>query len=158
MDYDLDFIRTFNEEYPFERYIIEEPKSIGYLFDDALLCEVFVPKTEIKPIIGTDGQFTGIFTNVEKDDVYVKIKGPAGEMRMGYFDFSSGIRESIREIFYNDFGQYEWECLFVDHEDKEDLWKKLYRQRDLIEKKYGTPKIKSTPSDELFLKHGIEIV
>ena len=51
MSYDNDFINTFNEYYPFERYIVKEPKKINYLFDDVLLTELFVPSTEIKPCI-----------------------------------------------------------------------------------------------------------
>ena len=44
-NYDKEFLNTFNECYPFERYIIKEPKSIGNLFDDAVLTEIFVPHT-----------------------------------------------------------------------------------------------------------------
>ena len=53
-----DFINEFNDYYPFERYIVKTPKSFVYLFDDAQLTEVFVPSTEIKPIV-IDGQFVG---------------------------------------------------------------------------------------------------
>ena len=48
---DKEFIDTYNEYYPFERYIVKNPEKINYLFDDALLCELFIPSTEIKPII-----------------------------------------------------------------------------------------------------------
>lgn len=48
---DKEFIGTYNEYYPFERYIVKNPKKINYLFDDAILCELFIPSTEIKPII-----------------------------------------------------------------------------------------------------------
>ena len=51
---DKEFINTFNEYYPFERYIVKEPKKINYLFDDVLLTELFVPSTEIKPVKGLD--------------------------------------------------------------------------------------------------------
>jgi hypothetical protein len=44
---DKEFIDVFNEYYPFERYILKNPKSIENLFDDLLLTEIFVPKTEI---------------------------------------------------------------------------------------------------------------
>jgi len=43
MDYDREFLSVFNEYYPFERYIVKDPKSITYLFDDAILTEIFVP-------------------------------------------------------------------------------------------------------------------
>ena len=40
---DKEFIDTYNEYYPFERYIVKHPEKINYLFDDALLCELFIP-------------------------------------------------------------------------------------------------------------------
>lgn len=108
MNYDEEFINTFNECYPFERYIVKEPKPIGNLFDDALLLEIFVPETEIKPIFNDNGSFNR-YTHINNDSVYVKIKGKAGEMRIGYFDFESHIRENIRDIFIEDLGEYEYE-------------------------------------------------
>ena len=54
MNADKDFINIFNEFYPFERYIVRTPKSIEPVFDDLILTEIFVPKTEIKPIIHND--------------------------------------------------------------------------------------------------------
>ena len=30
MSYDTDFINSFNEYYPFERYIVKNPKKINY--------------------------------------------------------------------------------------------------------------------------------
>ena len=48
--YDEQFLNVFNSYYPFERYIIKDPKPIGNLFEDALLTEIFIPLTEIKPI------------------------------------------------------------------------------------------------------------
>ena len=132
MSYDEDFLIIFNEYYPFERYIVREPKSIGNLFDDALLLEVFVPNTEIKPILNPDGSICR-WTRINQDEVYIKIKGPAGVMRMGYYN---SIREKIFNIIYNDFGDYEWECLYVGHEDQEDLKNLLLDQRKKILEKY----------------------
>ena len=37
---DKEFIDTYNECYPFERYIVKNPEQINYLFDDALLCQI----------------------------------------------------------------------------------------------------------------------
>lgn len=126
-NYDEDFISIFNECYPFERYIVKNPKPINCLFDDAVLTEVFVPYTEIKPILH-DGKFIG-HTSVNNDEVYVKIKGNAGEMRFSYFDFSDGVRENIRDIIVGDMGEYEYESLYVDHEDEEpDLVEMLMTQ------------------------------
>lgn len=140
MSYDTDFINSFNEYYPFERYIVKNPKKINYLFDDALLCELFVPSTEIKPIIH-DGEFVG-FTQINDDDIYIKLKTSAGEFRMAYYDFNDHIREEIRNAIISDFGGYEWECLYVEHEDDDDLAIALQIQKKLIEEKYGVCNMK----------------
>ena len=75
MNADDDFINILNEFYPFERYIVRTPKSIEPVFNDLILTEIFVPK--------------------KNDEVYVKMKGVAGEIRIGYFDFAPHIREAI---------------------------------------------------------------
>lgn len=137
---DKEFIGTYNEYYPFERYIVKNPKKINYLFDDAILCELFVPSTEIKPIIH-DGEFVG-FTQINDDDIYIKLKTSAGEIRMAYYDFNDHIREEIRNIIISDFGGYEWECLYVEHEDDDDLAIALQIQKKLIEEKYGVCNMK----------------
>ena len=143
-----DFINVFNEYYPFERYIVKTPKSIVYLFDDALLTELFIPSTEIKPIV-LDGQFIG-HTKVPKNEIYVKVKGTAGEMRFALFDFADAVIEDILYIIVSDFGGYEWEGLYVDHEDdNEDLKIALLEQKRLIEEKYGECGIKDTINAEL---------
>lgn len=143
-----DFINEFNEYYPFERYIVKTPKSIVYLFDDALLTELFIPSTEIKPIV-LDGQFIG-HTKVPKNEIYVKVKGSAGEMRFALFDFADGVIDDIMSIVISDFGGYEWECLYVDHEDdNEDLKTALLEQKRLIEEKYGECVIKDTINADL---------
>ena len=152
-----EFTNVFNEYYPFERYIVKTPKSIVYLFDDALLTELFIPSTEIKPIV-LDGQFMG-FTKIPKNEIYVKVKGPAGEMRFALFDFADAVIEKmdsylkepiIDEYGEYDFGGYEWESLYVDHEgDNEDLKIALLEQKRLIEEKYGECGIKDTINAEL---------
>ena len=129
MNADKDFINIFNEFYPFERYIVRTPKSIEPVFDDLILTEIFVPK--------------------KNDEVYVKVKGVAGEMRIGYFDFASHIREAIRDIVITDFGPYEWQSLYVQDEDEEfpEMEKVLSEQKALIEKKYEECVIKDdTPN------------
>ena len=149
MNYDDEFINIFNECYPFERYIVKEPKSIGNLFDDAILTEIFIPYTEIKPVLDDNGALS-YFTSVNKDEIYVKIKGKAGEMRFGYFDFKRHIREEIRSIFINDLGEYEYESLYVDHEDDDDSLKiALENQMKMIREKYGECKIKKSLRDNL---------
>ncbi|MBR4590124.1 MAG: hypothetical protein IKO36_05600 [Bacteroidaceae bacterium] len=148
MQEDYDFINLFNEYYPFERYIVINPKPIDYLFDDALLIEIFAPYTEIKPVIN-NGHLNG-FTSINEDEVYVKIKGKAGEMRFSYFSFSENVRETIRDIIINDIGQYEYESLYVEHENGEpELANKLKQQKELITKKYGECNIKKSVRDNL---------
>lgn len=143
MYYDEQFINTFNENYPFERYILKEPKRINYLFDDVKLTEIFIPSTEIKPITDDNGNLI-TFTEIPYDEIYVKLIGPSGEFRMAYFDFAEHIREEIRVSVVLDMGQYEWECLYVDHEDddEEELREFLKMQHTLITKKYGECKLK----------------
>lgn len=150
-NYDEEFLNIFNECYPFERYIFKEPKSIGMLFDDMLLTEIFIPYTEIKPVTNENGSFL-FFTSIPYDEVYVKVVGNAGEMRIGYFDFESHIREMIRDNFIEDLGKYEYECLYVDHEGEgsdNSLINVLKNQKDLIKEKYGECNIKSSLRDNL---------
>ncbi len=150
MDYDDNFLNIFNECYPFERYIFREPKSIGITFEDIVLIELFVPYTEIKPIINENGSLI-TFTRINKSEVYVKVRGNAGEMRFGYFDFSEPVREEIRTAFIVDFGEYNYESLYVDHEgdDNSDLKNLLGEQAKLIRAKYGECKIKKALRDNL---------
>ena len=156
---DKEFIDTYNECYPFERYIVKNPKKINYLFDDALLCELFIPSTEIKPII-CNGEFVGS-TQVNKDEIYIKLKckNEYGEnyieFRMAYYDFNEHIREEIRRIIISDFGYYEWECLNVEHENENnDLATALQIQKKLIEEKYGTCNVK----DNFIMESTIKIL
>ena len=135
-DYDKEFLNTFNECYPFETYIIKEPKPIGNLFDDVYLTEIFVPDTKIEPILDDNGNYI-TSTKINPDEVYVRLRTKAGEIRFGYFDFSPYIRENIQNIFINDFGDYAYECLYVDYEDTEDLERTLNEQKLLITEKYG---------------------
>jgi hypothetical protein len=150
MDYDDNFLNIFNECYPFERYIFREPKSIGITFEDIVLIELFVPYTEIKPITSENGSLI-TFTRINKSEVYVKVRGNAGEMRFGYFDFSEPVREEIRTAFIVDFGEYNYESLYVDHEgdDNSDLKNLLGEQAKLIKAKYGECKIKKALRDNL---------
>lgn len=143
-DYDKEFLTVFNEYYPFERYILKNSKSIGNLFDDLLLTEIFVPQTEITPILGENGHIM-TFTEINSDDIYVKVKGCAGEIRIGYFDFAEHIRENIRDAFTEDIGDYVYECLSTDHGDRSDLIKELELQQKLITNKYGKCKNKRSP-------------
>lgn len=140
---DKDFISTFNEYYPFERYIVKNPEKINYLFDDALLCELFIPSTEIKPIMH-EGDFVG-FTQINDDDIYIKLQTSAGEIRMAYYDFNDHIREEIRRIIISDFGAWEWESLYVECDEgeyNEDLAQALKLQHTLVKDKYGVCSMK----------------
>lgn len=142
MSYDIDFINEYNNYYPFERYIVKTPKSINCLFDDVQLTELFIPSTETTT------------TQVNDDDIYVKLKCGDVEFRMAYYDFESYIREEIRNIIINDFGLYEFECLYVENEDCSLLIKALKEQFNLITNKYGECKIK----DNFMIKKTIELL
>ena len=84
------------------------------------------------------------------DDIYVKVKGCAGEMRLGYFDFSATIRENIRDIVIEDIGEYEYESLYVDHEDGNlELIEMLKTQKSMITDKYKECKVKKSVRDNL---------
>lgn len=140
---DKEFINTFNEYYPFERYIVKNPEKINYLFDDVLLTELFVPSTEIKPVVYHGGFID--FTRINDNEIYIKLKTTVGEFRMAYYDFDDSIREEIRRIIISDFGGYEWESLYVEHEEDDDfneLKDVLKIQKKLIEEKYGVCNIK----------------
>lgn len=143
-----DFVNVFNEYYPFERYIMKHPKKINTLFDDVILTEIFIPSAEIKPILH-NGKII-CFTEVPKDEIYIKVKGTAGEMRFSLFDFSDPVIDGIIWFVIMDIGQYEWECLYVEHEDEtEDLKTALLEQKRLIEEKYGECGIKDTINAKL---------
>jgi hypothetical protein len=126
MTHDESFLDIFNFHYPFERYIIQNPKSIGNLYDDAILTEIFVPYIDdSEELIGSD-------------EIYIKIKGEAGTMRFAYFDFEEHIRLNIIRIFYEDFGISEYEYLYIDYDDTYDILKPILdRQKKLIIEKYG---------------------
>ena len=138
-----EFIDTFNENYPFERYIFKEPKKINSLFDDLLLTELFIPCTEIKPITDDNGKLI-THTSVPTDEIYVKCKVNGNEFRLSYFDFASHIREDIRWDMVQEFGQYEWECLYVENDGEDDLKDALQIQKNKIIEKYGICECKSS--------------
>lgn len=74
---------------------------------------------------------------------------------MAYYDFNAPIREEIRHIIISDFGYYEWECLYVEHENEnDDLAIALQIQKKLIEEKYGTCNVK----DNFIMESIIEIL
>ena len=153
MDYDEDFLSTFNEKYPLERYIFKEPTSLGLDFDDVQLIEIFVPKTKIEPIFH-NGQYIGS-TKVNPKEVYVKVIGSAGEMRFGYLDFNDRVRDTIRESFYEDFGDY-FQYLYIDSEGDEEIeqemTKILTNQYRLNVEKYGSCEVKQNYTSKFIMK------
>ena len=127
---------------------MKHPKKINTLFDDVILTEIFIPSAEIKPILH-NGKII-CFTEVPKDEIYIKVKGTAGEMRFSLFDFSDPVIDGIIWFVIMDIGQYEWECVYVEHEDEtEDLKTALLEQKRLIEEKYGECGIKDTINAKL---------
>ena len=75
-------------------------------------------------------------------------------MRFALYDFADAVIDEIISIVISDFGGYEWEGLYVEHEgldgeDNESLREALLEQKRLIEEKYGECTIKDTINAEL---------
>lgn len=138
-----EFINTFNSYYPFERYIFKNKHQINYLFDDLVVTEFFVPTTEIKPVTDDNGRLI-TFTRIPDDEIYVKVQCKGVEFRLAFYDFDRSVREEIRYAFIKDLGGYEFECLYVDHEDMDDLKEALQWQKTIIESKYKVCNIKAS--------------
>lgn len=140
-----EFINTFNTHYPFERYIFKNPVQVNSLFDDLVVVELFIPSTEIKPVFDDEGRLY-TFTRIPTDEIYVKLrnKNCQGTFRLAYFDLSESIREDIEYYMVRDFGDYAWECLYVQFDDNSlnDLREALQIQKTLIENSYGICNIK----------------
>lgn len=140
-----EFINIFNENYPFERYILKEPVQINSLFDDLLLTEIFVPETKIKPIVDDNGHFIK-WSEMPWNEIYVKVKPKwhHQSMRLSFYDFADHIRDEIEWAVIKDFGQYEWECLYIEFDDpsEKELLQALQIQYSLIKLNYGECKIK----------------
>lgn len=147
-DFDEEFLMTFNEFYPFEKYIVKNPKRIND--DGALLTEIFVQKTKTDTDLDSDENF--LCRKYSDTNFYIKVKGDAGEMRFSYFDFAPHIREEIRRVFIEDFGQYNYDSLYFDNGDDEEnqsLSEELDYQRKLITDKYGEFVAKFVYKDKL---------
>ena len=129
MEHLEDFLSVFNDRYPFERYIFNTPCSLGNLFDDVLVTEVFVPSTEIKPYFSDDGQYIDS-TEVPVDEIYLKLKGPGGEFRMGLIDFDKPIYENVIFKLYEDTELY-------DRHVK--LYRCPYELYDVVSKEFVNP-------------------
>ena len=136
-----DFINTFNEYYPFERFIFSKPKQINYLFDDVMITELFIPSTEIKPVTDGDGRLE-YHTSFDIETIYVKLEVSGKSFRMALYDFAPHIIDEITYSVINDFDSYAWECLYCETEDDSDLKEALFKQREMITQKYGKCKIK----------------
>lgn len=154
MEADTEFIDIFNAHYPFERYIMKDPKPLDFLFDDMALTEIFIPSTEI--LLKESDRGISYWTHVDDDEIYVKVKGAAGEMRVGYFDFAEHIREEIRGLFIEDLGDYEYQSLYVEDEEGEDqdLLVELNIQYNKIIEKYGECCIKKSCFNSFEIMNG----
>ena len=136
-----DFINTFNEYYPFERFIFSKPKQINYLFDDVMITELFIPSTEIKPVTDDDGNYI-CHSKIDLMTIYVKLEVSGKSFRMALYDFSDDIISNILNAVIRDFGGWAWESLYCETEDDSDLKEALFKQREMITQKYGKCKIK----------------
>ena len=138
MNPEEEFIREFNEFYPFDKYILREPKSIQTYFDDLILKEIFIPKA-LPEIVNCNGYLVNN-NPLDYNEIYVIVQTKLGELKIGYLDFSEEIRENIRAIIYKDFGLYEWQCLYMEPDEDESfdsLQEVLEEESKLIKEKYG---------------------
>ena len=146
---DKEFINVFNEYYPFEHYIINNPKSIND-DDDVLLIGITVPETKIQSIYNVDGNFV-FNTQVSKGDIVVILKYAFVEFTFKYYDFNDHIRDNIRSIIIDDFGAKEYEYLYIEPNEKESIELKniLLKQKEIIEKEFGYYNIKDNINSKL---------
>ena len=86
------------------------------------MTELFVPSTEIKPVL-YNGHVV-YFTKVNPSEIYVKVKGKAGELRIGFYDFADHVRDGIMKIILDDMEGFNWESLYARDEDED---KELYK-------------------------------
>ena len=70
-----------------------------------------------------------MYTSVPKDEIYVKFICGESEIRLAYTDFSTSVREEIRWNVIRDFGDYEWQDLYVENEDHSYLKEALLIQK-----------------------------
>ncbi len=141
---DEEFIEIFNNYYPFVKYILKVPKSLGFIYDDCVLTELFIPYFEAKPVLDRNGDLS-YFTKRNYEELYCKIQGPAGEMRIAYLDFGEHIQETIRFMVIQDLGPENWQSLYVEYDENDyskELESELRLQKKLIQDKYGSVDIK----------------
>lgn len=134
-----EFLKIFNNYYPFERYIfiapLEYPKTMH-------VSEIYVKETP-------DGDFN-------REDVLITLKCSDGEIEFSYFGVSNDLQGKISEGFRLDLGYREFEMLYSERECEAELSKKLTQQYDLIMKKYGECHIKEH-CNKLYQLNGQEI-
>ena len=145
MEYDEDFLSLFNYHYPLERYIFEKPMSLGLDFDDVQLMEIFVPDTEIKPII-VDGQGNKQMIADRVGQIRAQISTTTSD-----FD-KEKLQERLAKLAGGDYFQY----LYIDSEDEEidkEVAKVLIKQYKLNIEKYGSCKIKNVYNAKFILNY-----
>lgn len=137
-----DFINTFNEYYPFDTYILKTPKQINTLFEEILITEIFIPNTNINPILSEERKNT-CFTSINKKDIYVNVLVKGMEFKMWFYDFAEHVQENIVNSVIDDFEPLEWENLYIDYEEETKLSEILQEQQKLLILKYGFCNIKN---------------
>ena len=155
---DEQFLSTLHECYPLERYIFKNPYPINEPFKDVFLTEIFIPTCEtgwleLKTVYGErTGKYDKVSILEYADEFFLKLETSKDTLRLPYNAFENWIREDIRIAFFEDFGRYEWECLFVDYEKAEETLTELFsEQKKLILNKYGEcniKKLKFSKNDE----------
>lgn len=139
-----EFINIFNNNYPFDKYILKNPVPINSRFDDLLLTEIFVPETHIKPILNDEGKFM-YWSEMPWNEIYIKCKTKNSEpFRLAFYDFAEDVRDEIEWAMIKDFDPYAWECLYIEFDEPSEdiLLQNLQIQYNLIKLNYGECKIK----------------
>lgn len=130
-----EFVQIMDTYYPLERYIFSKPKRL-----DEKTCTRLMKDIHYK----RDGQ------------LWLTIKGGAGEVSMMYDEFSDYYKKFIKEALVEDFGADNWQALYTETEDDTQLREALKGQVEAIMVKDGDCRTREGVSeDTLRLLDGI---
>lgn len=134
-----EFLKIFNNYYPFERYLFFTPLKYTKTM---YVTEIHVKE---KPEATFD-----------REGVLITLKTPQGELEFSYFAFSDDLQGVIYSGFRLDLGYREFEMLCTEKGCEKELGEKLTQQYNLIMQKYGECHIKER-CDKLYQLKGQEI-
>lgn len=130
-----EFVKTMDTYYPLEKYVFSKPKRLDGKTLTRLMKDIHYKK---------DG------------NLWLTIKGGAGEVSMMYDEFSDYYKRFIREALVEDFGADNWQALYTETEDDTQLREALRRQVEAITEKDGDCRAREdAPEETLRLLDGI---